>query len=102
VTRIWERLYLGNTKDAEQIANANPMGIAAVISLCAEAPRSRGKDLSYTSIPIDDSGLLSARKFAAVMSAIATAVGRGKVLVHCAGGMSRSPILLAAWLDHCG
>jgi atypical dual specificity phosphatase len=102
MTRIWERLYVGNLKDAEQVADANPMGIAAVISLCAEAPGAHGKQLSYTSIPIDDSGPVSARKFEAVMSAIATAVRRGKVLVHCGAGMSRSPILLAAWLHRCG
>jgi protein-tyrosine phosphatase len=102
VIRIWENLYLGNIKDADQLAVANPMGITAVISVCAEAPGTRAKDVSYTCIPIDDSGPLSGRKFEAVMSAIATAVGRGKVLVHCVGGMSRSPILLAAWLDRCG
>ena len=33
MTRIWERLYVGNLKDAAQLAAENPFGITAVLSL---------------------------------------------------------------------
>ena len=102
MTKIWDRLYVGKIQDAELLAALNPVGIAAVISLCSEVPTSKGKSLRYISLPIDDSTPLSARKFEAVMSAITTEVRHGKVLVHCLGGMSRSPTLVAAWLDRCG
>ena len=36
------------------------------------------------------------------MFAMAIGVRRGNLLVHCLAGMSRSPILIAAWLDRCG
>jgi protein-tyrosine phosphatase len=29
-------------------------------------------------------------------------VGRGPLLIHCVGGMSRSPIMVAAWMHRCG
>jgi hypothetical protein len=39
---------------------------------------------------------------AATEKAIADGVRRGSLLVHCVGGMSRSPIMLAAWMHCCG
>jgi protein-tyrosine phosphatase len=36
------------------------------------------------------------------MFAIAIGVRRGNLLVHCLAGKSRSPILIAAYLDRCG
>src|SRR5215467_9815501 len=36
MTKIWDRLYLGSFKDAEQLATTNPHRIRAVVSLCEE------------------------------------------------------------------
>jgi protein-tyrosine phosphatase len=36
------------------------------------------------------------------MTAMANAVQRGNLLMHCLAGMSRSPIMIAAWLHRCG
>jgi protein-tyrosine phosphatase len=36
------------------------------------------------------------------MAAIAEGVRNGKLLIHCVGGVSRSPIMTAAWLHRCG
>ena len=36
------------------------------------------------------------------MFAMAIGIRRGNLLVHCLAGMSRSPILIAAWLHRCG
>ena len=102
MTRIWERIYVGNLKDAELLARSNPQRIATVISLTREQAVSRAPSITYIHIPIPDSRPLSAQKFEDIMFAIAIGVRRGNLLVHCLAGMSRSPILVAAWMQRCG
>ena len=58
--------------------------------------------VTYIHIPISDLRLMSAQKFEDIMFAMAVGVRRGNLLVHCFAGMSRSPILIAAWLHRCG
>jgi protein-tyrosine phosphatase len=102
VTKIWERLYLGSLKDAEQLARSNPQRIATVVSLCRQQAAQRAPKIIYIHIPIPDARPISAQKFEDIMFAIAIGVRRGNLLVHCLQGMNRSPILIAAWLDRCG
>jgi protein-tyrosine phosphatase len=53
-------------------------------------------------VPIADSRPISAQKFDDIMQAIGKGVERGLLLIHCVGGMSRSPIMVAAWMHRCG
>ena len=102
VTKIWERLYLGSLKDAEQLARSNPRRIATVVSLCKDQATRRSPKLTYMHIPIEDARPISQQKFEDIMFAIALGVRRGNLLVHCLQGMNRSPIMIAAWMDRCG
>ena len=102
VTKIWERLYLGSLKDAEQLARSNPQRITTVVSLCREQNLHRAPKITYIQILIPDSRPISAQKFEDIMFAVAIGVRRGNLLVHCLAGKSRSPILIAAWLHRCG
>lgn len=101
MTKIWDRLYLGSFKDAQQLATANPCGITAVVSLCEEVVR-REDNISYVHIPIADSRPIPVEKFNVIMQAIEQGVRHGTLLVHCVGGCSRSPIMVAAWMHRCG
>ncbi len=102
MTRIWERIYLGGLKDAELLARSNPQRIVTVVSLAREEAANRAPAITYIHIPIPDSRPISAQKFEDIMFAMAIGVRRGNLLVHCLAGMSRSPILIAAWLHRCG
>lgn len=102
VTKIWERLYLGNLEDAQRLARSNPQRISTVIALCREPTAKKAAKITYIRIPISDLSPISAQQFEDIMFAIAIAVRRGNVLIHCFAGMSRSPILMAAWLNRCG
>jgi protein-tyrosine phosphatase len=102
VTKIWERLYLGSLKDAEQLVRSNRQRIATVLSLCRERPVQRLSQITYIHLPIPDSRPISTQKFEDILFAIAIGVRRGNLLVHCLEGKSRSPILIAAWMDRCG
>ena len=101
MTKIWDRIYLGSFKDAQQVATANPCGIATVLSLCEEEVR-RAAKISYVRLPVADSRPILREKFDAIMKAIEDGVQRGNLLVHCVGGSSRSPIMVAAWMQRCG
>ncbi len=102
MTKIWERLYLGCLKDAEQLARSNPQCITTVVSLCRERVVHRAPKITYIHIPISDTRPISAQKFEDIMFAVAIGVRRGNLLVHCLAGKSRSPIVIAAWLHRCG
>lgn len=102
MTQVWQRLNIGSLRDAEQLVPDNPMGITTVVSLCPEEVLHRADNICYVSIPIADACPISARQFEAVMAAIAAHIRKGTVLLNCAAGMSRSPILAAAWMHRCG
>lgn len=102
VTKIWERIYLGSLQDAELLVRSNPERITTVISLCQEPIAHHVAKITYIRIPISDTRPISAQKFEDIMFAVAIGVRRGNVLVHCLAGKSRSPIVVAAWLDRVG
>ena len=102
MTKIWEMLFLGNLKDAEQLASSNRFRIASVVSLCTEEIRAKADTIEYVHIPIADSRPIPAPKLEEVIAAMAKGVRRGNLLMHCLGGMSRSPVMVAAWLQRCG
>lgn len=102
MTKIWERIYVGSLRDADLLARSNPERIRTVVSLCQEQIVHRSPKLTYIRIPISDTRPISAQKFEDIMFAVAIGVRRGNLLVHCLAGKSRSPIVVAAWLDRCG
>jgi hypothetical protein len=81
VTKIWERLFLGSLKDAEQLARSNPQRITTVVSLCRQQAVHRASKITYIHIPIPDARPISAQKFEDIMYAMAIGLRRGNLLV---------------------
>jgi protein-tyrosine phosphatase len=102
MTRIWERLYLGSSADAERLSLSNPMGITTVVSLCEEKLLRSKPGVNYLHIPIADSTPISVGQFDQIMDALAENIRWGTVLLHCGSGMSRGPIMTAAWMHVVG
>ena len=102
ITQVWERLYLGGRDDAEHLFRLNPFGITTVISVCEEQVLRRNPGINYVHVPIADATPVAVGQFDNVMDAIAENIRWGKVLVHCGSGVSRSPIMTAAWMHVVG
>jgi atypical dual specificity phosphatase len=103
ITMVWKReLFIGSLNDAEHLASANPMKIAAVLSLCREQIERKSETIHYLRIPIADAQPISTRQFEEIMAAIEQGLGQGNLLIHCVAGFSRSPIMAAAWMHRCG
>jgi protein-tyrosine phosphatase len=102
ITRVWEGLFLGGLLDAERLGKANPFGISVVISLSETAPCNLRPDVTYIHLAIEDAQAISVDQFTAIIGAIAANIRRGKVLLHCGSGISRAPLMVAAYLHVVG
>jgi protein-tyrosine phosphatase len=72
-----------------------------VITLCVKPLRHRNPDINYVHVPIADGTPITTGQFQSVMDAIWQNIG-GKVLLHCGGGMSRTPVVCSAWMHSVG
>ena len=102
MTQVWERLFLGGRDDAEHLFRANPNGITTVVSLCEEQVLRRKPGVNYLHLPIADATPISRVQFRGIMQAISSNIGRGVVLIHCAAGVSRAPLMTAGWMHVVG
>jgi protein-tyrosine phosphatase len=102
MTHVWERLWLGSHRDAEELAVANPYLITSIISLCEACVAAKRRDVCYVHIPIEDAEPVPASKFVAIINSIAQNIRCGIVLLHCSEGVSRAPSLTAAYMHRVG
>jgi protein-tyrosine phosphatase len=102
MTRVWERLYVGDRNDAERLGQSNPAGITSIVSLCEEKVPRRNFAINYVHLPIADAKPMRVGQFDAVIEALTENIRWGTVLIHCDSGVSRAPILAAAWMHVVG
>src|SRR5882672_5232036 len=102
ITQIWKWLFLGSLYDAERLAKANPQGIEDVVSLSATRPCNTRQEINYIHIHVEDEIAIPVDQFNAIMRVIAENIRRGKVLIHCGSGISRAPVMTAAYMHSVG
>lgn len=102
LTKVSERLYLGCSDDAESLASANPHQIKTVVTLCETPIRHRLGAVRYMHFPVRDARPIPVAWLNTIVNAIEERFHDGPVLVHCSAGLSRSPTVVAAFLDRVG
>lgn len=102
MTRVFERLYLGNARDAEGLAVSNPHCITAVVNVNIGTNRSKRGGVEYDHFPLEDSERVLSVRFEQVLTGISQLIRGEKVLVHCEAGSSRSPVVVAAYMHVVG
>jgi protein-tyrosine phosphatase len=102
MTRVWERLYVGDRDDAESLGESNPAGITSIVSLCEEKLPRRNFAINYVHLPIADRKPIRVGQFDMIIEALTENIRWGTVLIHCGSGISRAPIMAAAWMEVVG
>ena len=96
LSEIAPRLFVGNraaSRDKELLRANNVVAVVCV------GARPVFGDLDYHHVQIKDDGTQSMRwMFRPAVHFVAANIARGAVLVHCQGGMSRSPAMVMAYL----
>lgn len=101
-TQVWERLWVGDFADAEELAGNSLHGITTVISLSDIPIETRRRGINYLYIPIEDDEPVPIRQFDQILDALSENIRWGSVLLHCSGGVSRAPSMAAAYMDTVG
>jgi hypothetical protein len=101
MTKVFERLYLGSADDADHLAVTNP-GITGVVNVSTEPNQQKREGIKYVHFPLDESEWILPRRFERIITAISTLVRGGTVLIHCGAGVSRSPVVVALYMNEVG
>jgi protein-tyrosine phosphatase len=102
MTKVFERLYVGDADDADRLAVTNPDGITAVVNLNTEPNQHWRDGITYVFFPVDEYERISSRRFEGLMLTIGQLIRAGTVLVHCGAGSSRSPVVVAVYMHLIG
>ena len=101
-TQVWERLLIGGVRDAEALAESNPLGITTVVTLSLGAVRKFAPGVNYIHLPVPEAHPVRVARFDRIIDTLYGEIRWGKVLLHSLAGVNRAPILAAAWINVVG
>jgi hypothetical protein len=102
ITKVWERLLIGDIGNAESITDLNPFGITTVVTLCPERVPEEVPGINALYLPLLGTRPLPVGMFDEIMNALWKNIRWGTVFVHSVDGVNRVPIMAAAWMHCCG
>lgn len=99
LTLVFPRIYLSNVITAHDLPTLKQAGITHIINLSGTENAFPDK-FKYLTILIDDHQSENIHQYFNKTNAfiLSTLIGNGRVLVHCAAGVSRSPTIVIAYL----
>lgn len=100
-SRVLPFLYLGNARDAADLATLNALGITRVLNVTSQLPGyHEACGITYKQLPASDSGHQNLKQyFEEAFQFIEEARKSGaSVMVHCQAGVSRSPTIAIAYI----
>jgi hypothetical protein len=100
---VWEilpDLFLGDRGDASDREPLRKRGITHIVNCSRELPCSFEAEFTYLWLRMDDPDPAFAKKMPIFCEFIDAGRRQGKVMVHCTGGVSRSPAVILAYLCH--
>lgn len=101
--RIVEGLYLGNREAARDLRRLREAGITHVVNCSTELPNYHEGCFEYLALDLTDPDPTMHAQIGPACAFIdAARRRRGRVLVHCFAGVSRSPSVVLAYLCHLG
>jgi len=98
----FERLFLGGIRDAIGLSASNKLQIKTAINVSIEKTEPRGTGLTYVHLPLPDGDVVAPWALERVLIAIARHIRTGRLLLHCAAGMSRSVAIASLYLHVVG
>ena len=100
---ILDRLAIGDLSDAKNEEILKNSGITAILNVAQEAhPDPDLSKFDYYKVSIDDGQAMDFSHLSDAVEYIHTRIRRGKVLVHCLMGVSRSSTIVLCYLHECG
>eukprot|EP00800_Vazella_pourtalesii_P017224 TRINITY_DN517_c0_g1_i1.p1 TRINITY_DN517_c0_g1~~TRINITY_DN517_c0_g1_i1.p1 ORF type:complete len:206 (-),score=26.62 TRINITY_DN517_c0_g1_i1:338-955(-) len=100
ISRITETIYISGREDATSLSVLKANNITHVINMTRDIPNRFADKIHYLSIPAMDSHRQSLTEFFNIAFVFIDAVKeqRGRVLIHCHAGVSRSSTMVIAYL----
>lgn len=104
--QIIDRLFLGSRADVltlEGVEKMRESGIKYVLNVAKEVDYKYPiPDVTVLKIPLNDGEEIPMESIKQAINFIGTSIIKGKILVHCSAGMSRSPSIIIAYLIRIG
>jgi protein-tyrosine phosphatase len=98
VWKILPDLFLGDRGDAADRERLRKRGITHIVNCSKELPCHFEGEFIYLWLKMEDPDPAFAGKIREFCEFIDAGRGHGKVMVHCTGGVSRSPAVILAYL----
>ncbi len=98
--QILPDLFLGDRGDAGDRERLRARGITHIVNCSRELPCHFEGEFAYLWLRMEDPDPAFGSKIAEFCEFIDAGRAAGKVMVHCTGGVSRSPAVLLAYLCH--